>query len=497
MEVFNNGMPLRVVRGDDGRMGVVDEARMRVWFGYDFRSTRVPRIPAGDCVTLPPLPSHYGKFEPKAIGGVSKTVRRVGCIRTTHKHTGAVVVFATQAPTPTCVAEAMGAVAVEHTVGDSEVDEEFGNVTEIVVHESSDVDTVCAVVARCGAIPILEDNSLNALQGIGVERLDRIPSKSVDGEENDDESQFGARRGEKNWRFAWLPNGWHPPITWDHMIRNVESQDIETLPQPLRQHVAQNRINRGVHELLGSRWRVAETPPTPSELGRTHQGPGTRTILDCPALSAALVNGGGDNVSVPVHIAESLGLDSIRYLAMADDGRWYRPRDTRSILNQQIPGRRLVSAALEDSQSEQLITVFYLLSIERVSDPHLCEAATLILFRYMFERGYTARWMGKYVQDALYIGNGIRFRPFKRLSQYAPDRLPAKVLIKLCGTDGRLKNKGSKGTRSKYRTTNRYVPNRRLKRTPDHESSMITHKIPRHSDAATSAEQKCIDTRNA
>ena len=34
----------------------------------------------------------------------------------------------------------------------------------------------------------------------------------------------------------------------------------------------------------------------------------------------------------------------------------------------------------------------------------------LILYRYMVERGYTARWIGKYKQDAYHIGNGTRFR---------------------------------------------------------------------------------------
>jgi len=33
-----------------------------------------------------------------------------------------------------------------------------------------------------------------------------------------------------------------------------------------------------------------------------------------------------------------------------------------------------------------------------------------VLFQYMKERGYTARWMGKYDQDARHVGNGDRFR---------------------------------------------------------------------------------------
>lgn len=473
MEVFNNGMPLRVVRADDGRLGIVDEARMHVWFGYEFKSTRVSRVPTREIV-LPPLPQHYGKFDSKAIGGVSKTLRRVGCIRTTHKHSGAVVVFATRAPTPSCVADALhSCTTVAHTVGESEVDEEFGNVTEIVVHESSDVDHVCAIVARCGAIPILEDTNLNARQGIGVERLDRIPSKSLDGDQNDDATQFGVRRGERNWRFAWLPDHWRPPITWDHLIGNVGPCDIESLSQPLRQHVAHDRIRRGVHDPLGSRWRVAEVPPTPMELSMmTHEGGSAtlRTVLRHSELSTALAS----SERVPSHLVDALSIDSVQYLARSDDGRWFRPLDTRSILHQQIPGSRLVSAALEDSQSEQLINAFYVLSVECVPDALIREAASLILFRYMIERGYTARWMGKYVQDALYIGNGDRFRNFRRLSQYAPDRLPINVLNKLCETNGCMRNKGSKGTRSKYRTTNRYIPKRRLKRTREHEDSMIT-----------------------
>ena len=75
--------------------------------------------------------------------------------------------------------------------------------------------------------------------------------------------------------------------------------------------------------------------------------------------------------------------------------------------------------------------------MSRVPDPLVRRAAQLLLHRYMLERGYK--------QDAHYIGNGHRFRNFRRLAQYAPERLPAVVLNKLCARDGRMRNKGSKG----------------------------------------------------
>lgn len=489
MDAFNNGRPLRVVVGDDGRLGVVDDARFRVWFGTEARSTRCT-IPSRE-VTLPPFPDKYGKFIPKPIGGVSRTVRRIGCIRTKHRHTGAVIVFATLAPTIDCVSTAIrDHCSCEVTLGDSEVDEEFGNVTEIVVHESQDVDHVCAVVARTGAIPVLEENKHNALQGIGVERLDRIDSECVTVEDHDSSFQFGARRGEKNWRFAWLPDEWVPPITWDHMIANVKDLPIESIPQPLRQHVAADRIKNENYDPIGTRWRISETPPTQSELDfEGEPALPMRTILRNAELSSILPQRDRLTSEERETLLPVSKLNSTRYLLKGDDGQWYRPRDTRNFLSQQIPDRRWVSAALQDEQSEQLINAFYLLSVERVKDETIRMAASLILFRYMFERGYTARYMGKYVQDAVYIGNGIRYREFKRLSQYDPSRLPIAVLAKICGADGRLINRGSKGTRSKYRTTNRYIPKRRLKRTEKDEEEMITNvdKRPRVTDAASTS----------
>lgn len=483
---FNASRPLRVVRYADGALGIVDEAHSRVWHGEDVTSTRDAR-PATE-VVLPTIPNHYGKFVPKAIGGVSKTVRRVGCIRTHAKHRGALVVFATRLPSEDALVEALrpyGDDALACTVGDVERDDEYGLVCEVVVHEPADVDCVCAIIARCGATPILEDPSANALRGLGVERLDRIDAKVVlrDEDEEDENAAYGVRRGTDNWRFAWMPAEWRRvPITWDHQVDNfLHYDDLEALSQPLRQHVARERLRREMHDPMGSHWRRAETPPTARELAwaaeHPHETPPPplRAILDCAPLARALAEYGA-NCVVAASDLESWGLwiDSVRVL-VRDEGSdiWYRPRDTRNMLTMNIPGRRLVSAALTCEQSEQIITAFYLLSIERVPEPLLRRAAQLLLHRYMLERGYTSKYMGKYKQDALYIGNSNSFRHFRRLAQYAPDRLPAVVLNKLCARDGRLRNKGSKGSRSKYRTVGRYVPKRRLQRTLDDEERMI------------------------
>jgi hypothetical protein len=129
-----------------------------------------------------------------------------------------------------------------------------------------------------------------------------------------------------------------------------------------------------------------------------------------------------------------------------------------------------------------LIEAFYHLTVERVPDPLVQKALRLVLFHYMKERGYTARWMGKYEQDARHVGNGDTFRRFCRLHQYAPHRLPTEVLNKLCDKSGKLRNRGSKGSRSKYvhvqARANRevYTPRNRLTRTAEDERRMLVSK---------------------
>ena len=125
----------------------------------------------------------------------------------------------------------------------------------------------------------------------------------------------------------------------------------------------------------------------------------------------------------------------------------------------------MVSAGLSKSQSIQVINAFYLLTIERITDPEMVHAASLILYHYMLRQGYTGRWMGKYQQDAKFIGNGDITRKFHRLTQYDPPRLPASVLSKLVSRNGIVKGKGNKGSRSKYvKRDERYIAKQRVPR---------------------------------
>ena len=138
--------------------------------------------------------------------------------------------------------------------------------------------------------------------------------------------------------------------------------------------------------------------------------------------------------------------------------------------------RRSVSCALTEAQSEQLITAFYLVVVERVSDPVVFEAARLIMFRYLLLGGYMARWLGRYAQTALHVGNGDRLRKFVCLEQYQTHRLPSAALNRIVLPDGGLECRGSKGSRSKYRKragARPYVPSRRLHRVPDDEAVMF------------------------
>ena len=138
-----------------------------------------------------------------------------------------------------------------------------------------------------------------------------------------------------------------------------------------------------------------------------------------------------------------------------------------------IPPTRLSRRAAH-AQSKQLVEAFFLLEVERLAAPtEAVRALRLVLFRYMMERGYTARWMGRYEQEAKHIGNSASFRRFARLSQYDPHRLPTAVLNRLCGRDGKLRSRGAKGSRSKYvDKAKRYRPQRRLVRTENMEERM-------------------------
>lgn len=485
---FNNGCALEVVVLDDGeRLGVVsrdaglgvpEAANGLVWDGFAMVATLVHDPQRMRRVALPQLPAHYGRWVHTSIGGISATVRRVDVLRS-HASARPVALFALGARDATTIRLAFGerdASAARFTVGDSEFHEEHGHVTEVVVHASDDVAEAAAVIARAGATPMLEDGALDTRRSIGIERLDRIGARvsSEPGVVTESDSVYGLRRGTDNWKFSWLPSEWQEvPITWDHMVSNVLHHPLATLPRPLRQYVARRRLEDGLHDPVGARWRPCGPNDVPSEAvlawnaALPAEAPLEHVLKRVVALSpedAARVRAGSGGVTVRVP------LNCVTLV----DGVWYRPEDPWRAIEQHLPKRRLVTPHLTSVQSRQLIEAFYLLTVERVEDATQRQALRLILFHYMKERGYTARWIGKYEQDGVHIGNGDSFRMFRRLDQYAPGRLPVDVLNRLLGADGRLVNRGSKGTRSKYEQPGRkrYVPRRRLQRTRADEEAM-------------------------
>lgn len=482
---LNGKYPFRAVRFADGALGVVDEDTGQAWMGHALAATRRDWV---DEVALPSIPSRYGGWMATSIGGVSETVRRVGVVHATSKHRDPVVVFATHCDAGvdgSALGAALRAKRVPHALGATEETEEHGRVVEVIVHDAADLGRACAALARRGATPVLEDASVDSHRPLGVERLDRIDAEVVayDTVLANDPDGYGVRRGRDNWRFPWMPATWtRVPITWDHLVENVLHEDVSALAQPLCQHVARRRLELGLVEPIGTVWTPADAPATPHELAdHAQRNPvARRTVLrDVPELVARLDANAGSarNATVTAAEREAWGLAEVtdtQFLVCASNGTWYRPRDTHAVYTKWMPKKRWVSAALSREQSKQLVTAFYLLNVEDVEEGEVRDALCLVLYRYMVQRGYTARRLGKYKQAACHVGNGDRYRVFSKLQDtYAPERLPAQVLNKRCGADGKLRNRGSKGTRSKYKTTNRYLPARRLTRTADDEREMM------------------------
>jgi hypothetical protein len=437
-------------------------------------------------VRLPALPPQYGAWRRTSIGGISSTVRRSGLLRSrsTTSRPGRlppVTLFAVRASSASAVREAL-AQEEGVTVGRGEKDEEYGHVTEVVVHDGARVGRVAARVARAGAVPVMDGAAGGFVREVGVERLDRVSAKVVTDESmvGNEDGVFGLRRGSENWLFPWLPDGWEPPITWDHMVRNAAGADVASLPQPLRQHVARDRLGAGDYPPVGSRWVPVGRPDVPS----------------AEAIAWAAEHGPEEEVPFHVyHRVVSLPAEADEAIAFGDEVQglrvsatavakvgeaWYRPVDTRRALERHIPKgphgpRRYVAAHLTEAQSKQLIEAFFYLVVEGGGDPLLDRACALVLLAYLRERGYTARWMGKYEQDARHVGNGDSFRRFARLTQYAPHRLPTPVLNRLCDVEGKLVHRGSKGSRSKYRKERRerYAPMQRMTRTEEDERRML------------------------
>ena len=186
----------------------------------------------------------YGDWRQTSIGGLSLTHRLEGVIRVNERETGPIVLFSVHGPDEHSVSDFFDQDE-RVTIGESSHDIEYGNVTEIIVHEAKDVECVAAQVARLGAIPKLDDEDKNMKRSLGIERQDRINSECVN---NDllDTDFFGLRRGMENWRFPWIPDSWeHIPITWDHLVENMNGVPLEHIRQPLNQHVLLKRILRG------------------------------------------------------------------------------------------------------------------------------------------------------------------------------------------------------------------------------------------------------------
>lgn len=478
LDLFNQGQQLDVVRVDDTRLGVVKAGTRTVWIETEIAPTVLPHkhLPR---VALSALPVHYGQWKSTSVGGVGKTERLEGVLRVAKSETP-VVLFATRGTDEFVIKEAL-AGCEEATVGDTEWTQTDGWVTEVVVHEANRVAVVAARIARTGATVMLENEELNACRSIGIERLDRIGAKVVHTSTMVDAAEHGLRRGVDNWFFPWMPASWcEPPITWDHMVRNVGDAPLACLPLPLRQHVARARLDAGEYEPLGSRWARTTAPRddelewanawgddcVPSADGRLRP-----VMLRVPESKQEAVASGG------LVDVQALGVVLPRTIARVG-AEWYRVVDKRAALAAETfdDGARVryVSARLTRVQSRQLITAFYIVCVEESVDAEQRHAASVVLFHYMKERGYTARWMGKYEQRALHVGNGDSFRRFRRMRQYAPHRLPADVLNKLCDVRGKLRNRGSKGSRSKYKgKTVKYTPHNPLRRSRDAEQAMM------------------------
>ena len=482
---FNLGRPLSIVVSQDGtRVGVKDESRGHgmVWWEGDMASSAAgDDIRSCTALLIPSIPPEYGGWNVTVIGGVSLTVRRLGIVRC-NDDTSDVVVFSVKGQTRTSAEEALSDVLHLVRIGEKKEDGDLGHITEVIVHKSGDVAQISSLLARKGCVPILENKGLNLRRSLGVERLDRVPAKVVTDETMVQNSQdlFGPRRGGENWRFPWIPASWkHVPITWDHMVENVIDEDIRLIPQPLRQHVARVRLDRGMHPPVGSRWeplRGGTKAPSDNVLswnalhGEEEEVPFhiQYRIVSLSQEDQDKVKAGKRDVSVVVNCKTFTCID----------GTWYRPVNTKQFLEDHIPKglkkKKYVSAHLTKRQSMQIIEAFYLLAVEKVSDPLLIRGCCLVLFTYMKERGYTARWIGRYDQDANHICNGDSAREFKNLDQYKPENLPTHVINKVCGPNGTLLHRGSKGSRSKYKQEGQthYIPKRRLARTENDEKKM-------------------------
>lgn len=505
----NGGHPFRVVtlqsdwEDEEEVLAIVNAERPgSVWKDYDLRPTPLSDDgwTQGGTVEVPPLPTHVD-WQTATIGGISNTLRCYGVLRARENRAGEkidrgpVTLFATHCADVRALTEALRCEPC--TIVDRLDDEEFGTTLELRVETAADVDRTAAIVGRHQSVPLLEDSSIDANTGIGIERLDRIDCDLLHDRHAMVSSRgvYGTRRGFSNWKFHYLPPDWTTaPLTWDALIANIkDSTPLSELPELVRQHVAQSRFERELYEPVGSLWRHCSAPAAPAEVATGSDDASTQHVpnaLTCrcrvlkptpPSLRAELekathTNGTVVRVSVSPEDARRVAPHTV----VEAGGRWFEAVDTSALYaaRTKMPGRkRRVSAALTMEQNRQIISAFYARFVEDVRDAAVRKACELVLFRYLVTGGYVVRWMGKYKQNALYVGNGVKLRRFRQLSQYEPDRLPSAVLNRLLQPTGEFANRGSKGTRSKYIRKGsggqRYVPTRTLPRSQDDEGVMM------------------------
>lgn len=416
---------------------------------------------------LPPIPGPESNWLDCFIGGISRTQRRCGVLRG-KEGAERCSFFAVNLSRGDAVHSLFsgGDWASRVTLGQAVYDAEEGWCVEVSVHNAErDLSLVSARVARLGVEVLMDEASLEMEAGrcLGIERLDRIDAEITRTEDDgmrDDDGHYGLRRGVSNWQMAWQPPHWRlPSCTWDHLVLNVkDSDELTTMPRILLQHVAKFKLKNLDFHKFGTLWKRLENEkaPTfnlPEPLSACFRGPAVR-LREVP---------------------EGVAANSV---VRAPDGSRYAVWDEEAFLVSQLQSTRLVSSHLSTEQSRQLITAYYLVCVERHQDATVAMAARLVLFQYLVQLGYFARWYGQYRKTALHVGNGARLRRFRRLQQYEVQNLPTIVLNQWLDNDGTVKPNGSasvrrRGSRSKYKSENSYVPKRRKTRTEEDERRML------------------------
>lgn len=477
---FLDGAPLQLVvatsqwEGEGDSVAAVDARSGGLWRGFTTAKSGREEGEELRPIDLPPIPGPDAAWISCAIGGVSQTQRRVGVLRGRDNELAHVSFFALR-----CVPDASGVVDMirgdewkaKATVGDPIEDEVEGWAVEVVVHSAQDLSVCAARIARLGAEVVMDEASapLEAGRSLGIERLDRIDAAILQRDVGPDHFSYGLKRGVTNWAFGWQPEEWDfASFNWDQLVKNVkDTMPISDIPPLLLQHVAAYKLLHGEAAKTGRAWAQVASPAN-----------GTAKVLRSDDASSRLSGVRAFRTVLPTPVVGAK-VDSV---VRAEDGQWWKCFNEEKHLQgyARLDGRRrLVSSHLTTAQSRQLITAFYLACVERSTDPTVLLASRIVLFHYLVHAGYTARWLGQYVQSAQHVGNGNRLRSFKRLRQYDIERLPVTMLNRWLRRDGDLVPNGlasvnRRGSRSKYvKDQDKYKPRKRLRRTAVDERVML------------------------